>query len=66
MYYPTSRGYSGYSKELDGIRSEGKAIEELFEGIKKLLEVRISSLKEIGKEKEAKDLKESEIVFVED
>ena len=64
--HPTLRGYSGYSRELDGIQSEGKTIEELFDKIRLLIEVWVKSLKEIGKDKEAANLKNKEIIFSED
>lgn len=66
VYHPTIRGYSGYSRELDGLRTEGRTIQELYEKVKYLIEVRVKSLAEIGREKEAKDLREKEINFVED
>ena len=66
IYHPTARGYSGYSQELDGLSSEGGTIQELFEKIRHLIEVRIKNLVEIGRHKEAEELKSKEIIFSEE
>ncbi len=66
IYHPTYRGYSGYSKELDGLHTEARTIQELFSKIRHKIRVRINALLEIGREKEAKDLEAREIIFLED
>lgn len=66
IYYPTRRGYSGYSKELDGLNTNGKTIEELYQKIRYLIDIRVKTLLELGREKEANQLKESELIFSED
>ncbi|MDO5616170.1 MAG: hypothetical protein Q4G16_08270 [Cruoricaptor ignavus] len=65
IYHPAVNGYAGYSKELDGLNTEGKTLEELFEKTRHLIQIRIKSLIELGKEKEAEELKAKKIVFVE-
>ena len=66
VYHPTLRGYSGYSREMDGLQSEGRNINELYEKIKYLIEVRIKVLLELGRDEEAIALKNKKIIFTED
>ncbi len=66
VYHPTLRGYSCYSQEMDGLQTEATSLNELFQKVRHMLAVRIETLKEIGKDAEAKALKEKEIIFTED
>lgn len=65
VYHPTSFGYSGYSKELDGLNFDSPTIEELKEKIQHLIEVRAEALAEIGKTEDAEALRKSEIILTE-
>lgn len=46
--------------------TEAATLEELFEKVKYLIKVRIESLKEIGRKKDAEDLQQKEIIFIEE
>lgn len=65
FFYPSVLGYSAYSNELDGIQTEGKTLEELFQKIRYLIKVRVETLQEIGKKEEAEELKSKEVIFLE-
>lgn len=66
IYHPSTLGYAAYSRELDGMVAEATNLDELFDKIKYLLKVRIESLKEIGKDQEAENLHQKELIFVEE
>lgn len=66
IYHPSALGYAAYSRELDGMVAEATNLDELFDKIKYLLKVRIESLKEIGKNQEAENLQQKELIFVEE
>ncbi len=65
VYFPSSLGYSAYSREMDGLQTEAKTVDELLEKVKHLINVRIEALADIGKTKESQELKEKEIILVE-
>lgn len=65
FFYPSVLGYSAYSSELDGIEADGKTLDELFQKVQYLIKVRIETLEEIGKEKEAEKLRSKEVIFLE-
>lgn len=65
FYYPSVLGYSAYSSEIDGLEAHGKTLDQLFEKVKHLMEVRIKTLLEIGRLEDAQKLRDSELVFVE-
>lgn len=66
IYHPTLHGYSCYCHELDGLQTEASTLKELFRKVQHLIDVRAETLRDIGKDTEAKNLKEREIVFSED
>lgn len=65
VYHPTFGGYSGYSRELDGLHAEAKTVQELFSKIKFLISLRVKTLLEIGRVKDAEDLEAREVIFLE-
>lgn len=66
IYYPTTRGYSGYARELEGLSAEGATLEELVANIKHMLDLRVETLREIGHTTEAEELKRCRLEFLED
>lgn len=66
IYHPSTRGYSSYSHELDGLQTDAETVSELMKKVEHLLEIRIETLKEIGQNAEAKKLENSELIFSED
>ena len=56
-------GYSAYEKEIAGIYTTGKNIQEVKENIQEVKEVQVEYLKEQGKIEDAQKLKDAEVEF---
>ncbi len=63
IYHRTDDGYACYSHEMDGLNTEGKTVEELMEKVTHLLNVRVAALEELGKNEEAEQLSERQVIF---
>jgi predicted RNase H-like HicB family nuclease len=48
---------------MDGLNTEGKTVEELMEKVTHLLNVRVAALEELGKNEEAEQLSERQVIF---
>ena len=66
IYHPSTRGYSSYSHELDGLQTDAETVSELMKKVEHLLEIRIETLKEIGQNAEAKKLENQKEVLLEE
>jgi len=56
-------GYSAYAKEIAGIYTTGKDIQEVKENIQEVIEVQVEYLEEQGKIEEAQKLKDTAVEF---
>jgi predicted RNase H-like HicB family nuclease len=59
----SNTGYSAYEKEIAGIYTTGKNIQEVKENIQEVIEVQVEYLEEQGKIEDAQKLKDAEIEF---
>jgi len=59
----SNTGYSAYEKEIAGIYTTGKNIQEVKENIQEVIEVQVEYLEEQGKIEDAQKLKDAELEF---